>query len=171
VTWAFIYLVALLVGLVLATVTGLLRDLRNLSRHHHLVVPHPDQQSAFFALVGRRLAVGSFLFGFVGLALGARKLSHPSLTFPVALGAGLVGFVLGVGLYRRPRGRTIHSDTATVVRDIPPGGYGQVRLERQGGSVVLAAQNVDHTPIPAGSEVEVVDSTRSVVTVRKQTRG
>ena len=170
-TWAFIYLVALLVGLVLATVTGLLRDFRNLSRHHHLVVPHPDQYSAFLALLGRRLAIGSFLFGFVGLALGARRMSDPSITFPVALGAGLVGFVLGFAVYRRPRVRTTRSDRATVVRDIPPGGYGQVKLEREGGSVVLAAQNVDPTPIPAGSEVEVVDSTRSVVTVRKQTRG
>jgi outer membrane lipoprotein SlyB len=44
-----------------------------------------------------------------------------------------------------------------------------VKLERDGGSVVLAAQSVDHALIPAGSEVEVVDSTRSVVTVRKQT--
>lgn len=170
-TWAFIYLVALLVGLVLATVTGLLRDLRNLSRHHHLVVPHPDQQSAFFALLGRRLAVGSFLFGLVGLAIGARGVSRPGLTFPVALGAGLVGFVLGVGLYRRPRVTKMHGESATVVRDIPPGGYGQVRLQREGGSVVLAAQNIDKAPIPAGCEVEVVDSTRSVVTVRKQTRG
>ena len=169
-TWAFIYLVALLVGLVLATVTGLLRDLRNLSRHHHLVVPHPDQQSAFLALLGRRLAVGSFLFGLVGLAIGSRGVSRPGLTVPIALGAGLVGFVLGVGLYRRPRVVTVHGDSATVVRDIPPGGYGQVRLQRAGGSFILAAQNLDQTLIPAGSAVEVVDSTHSVVTVRKQAR-
>jgi hypothetical protein len=171
VTWAFIYVVALVVGLALATVTGLLRDLRNLSRDHHLVVPHPDQHSAFLALLGRRLAIGSFLFGVVGLAMGARRVSDLRITFPVALGAGLVGFVLGLALYRRPRARITRSGRATVVREIPPGGYGQVKLEREGGSVVLAAQNVDAIPIPAGSEVEVVDSTRSVVTVRKQTQG
>ena len=170
-TWAFTYLVALVLGLVLASVTGLLRDVRNLSRHHHLVVPHPDQHSAFLALLGRRLAVGLFLFGLVGLAIGVRVVARPSITFPVAVGAGLVGFVLGVGLYRRPRVMTRHGESATVVRDIPPGGYGQVRLEREGGSVVLAAQNIDQAPISAGSEVEVVDSTRSVLTVRKQTRG
>jgi hypothetical protein len=171
VTWAFIYLVALVVGLMLASVTGLLRDLKNLSRHHHLIVPHPDQQSAFLALVGRRLAIGSFLFGLVGLALGARRVPHPSVTFGVALGAGLVGVVLGVVLYRRPRVTKTPGGSATVVRDIPPGGYGQVRLEREGRSFVLAAQNIDQAPIPAGAEVEVVDSTRSVVTVRKPTRG
>jgi hypothetical protein len=171
VTWAFIYLVALVVGLMLASVTGLLRDLKNLSRHHHLIVPHPDQQSAFLALVGRRLAIGSFLFGLVGLALGARRVPHPGVTFGVALGAGLVGVVLGVVLYRRPRVTKTRAGSATVVRDIPPGGYGQVRLEREGRSFVLAAQNIDQAPIPAGTEVEVVDSTRSVITVRKQTRG
>ena len=147
-TWAFVYLVALLVGLVLATVTGLLRDLRNLSRHHHLVVPHPDQQSAFLALLGRRLAVGSFLFGLVGLAIGARGVSRPGLTFPVALGAGLVGFVLGVGLYRRPR---VEDDARRV-------GHGGARhparrlragpTPARGGSVVLAAQNIDQASDP-----------------------
>lgn len=169
-TWAFAYLVALLVGLVLASVTGLIRDLRNLSRHHHLVVPHPDQQSAFLALLGRRLAVGLFLFGVVGLVVGGRRLSEPRITFPVALIAGVLGFVLGLAAVRRPSGETAHAERATVVREIPPGGYGQVRLERDGGSVVLAAQNIEDVVIPAGSEVEVVDCTRSVVTVRKQTR-
>ena len=170
-TWAFAYLVAFLVGLVLASVTGLLRDLRNLSRHHHLVVPHPDQQSAFLALLGRRLAVGLFLFGLVGLIVGGRRLSEPRITFPVALIAGVLGVVLGLAAVRRPSGDAAHAERATVVREIPPGGYGQVRLERDGGSVVLAAQNIENTVIPAGSEVEVVDCTRSVVTVRKQTRG
>lgn len=169
-TWAFAYLVALLVGLVLASVTGLLRDLQNLSRHHHLVVPHPDQHSAFLALLGRRLAVGLFLFGVVGLVVGGRRLSEPRITFPLALIAGVVGFVLGLAAVRRPSGEVAHSERATVVREIPPGGYGQVRLERDGASVVLAAQNIENAAIPAGSEVEVVDCTRSVVTVRKQTR-
>jgi hypothetical protein len=168
VTWAFGYLVAFLVGLVLATVTGLLRDLPYLSRHHHLVVPHPDQQSAVLALLGRRLAVGLFLFGVVGLVAGGRRLSEPRFTFPVALGAGVLGFVLSLAVLRRPSGEAAHVERATVVREIPPGGYGQVRVERDGGSVVLAAQNVDRTVLVAGSEVEVVDCTHSVVTVRKQ---
>jgi len=170
VTWAFGYLVALLVGLVLAVVTGLLRDFSNLSHHDRVVVPHPDQHSPFLALLGRRLAVGLFLFGVVGLIVGGRRASEPRITFPLALGAGVVGFVLGLAAVRRRSRKAAHVERATVVREIPPGGYGQVRLERDGGSVVLAAQNVENTVIPAGSEVEVVDCTRSVVTVRKQTR-
>jgi hypothetical protein len=169
VTWAFAYLVALVLGLVLASVTGLLRDVRNLSRHHHLVVPHPDQHSAFLNLLGRRLAIGLVLFGVVGLVIGARWVSESRNTFFAALGAGALGLVLGFVCYRRPSRRTEHHERATVVREIQPGGYGQVRLERSGGSVILAAQNVDQTVIPAGCEVAVVDATRSVITVRRQT--
>jgi hypothetical protein len=168
VTWAFAYLVALIVGLALATVTGLLRHVRNLSRHRHLVVPHADQYPAFLNLLGRRLAIGLVSFGVVGLVIGARWVSERRSTFLAALGAGVAGLVLGFVCYRRPSGRTDRHDRATVVREIPPGGYGQVRLERPGGSVILAAQNIDQLVLPAGSDVEVVDATRSVITVRRQ---
>lgn len=169
-TWAFAYLVALVLGLVLAAVTGLLLDLRNLSRHHHLVVPHPDQHEPFLNLLGRRLAIGLVLFGAVGLTIGARWMSQARFTFPIALGAGVVGIAIGFLCYRPPSGRAPHSEQATVVREIPPGGYGQVKLERREGIIVLAAQNIDSAAIPAGCEVEVVDATRSVITVRRQTR-
>ena len=166
-TWAFAYAAALVVGLALASVTGLIRDLRSLARHH-LVVPHPDQQSAFLALLGRRLAVGLVFAGIVGLVMGARRISEPRITAMVSFGVGLVGFVVALAALRRPCPAVVYNQKATVVRDIPPGGYGQVRLQRVGGSVVMAAQNVDEAVIPAGSEVEVVDCTRSVVTIRLQ---
>jgi intracellular sulfur oxidation DsrE/DsrF family protein len=57
-----------------------------------------------------------------------------------------------------------------VVKDIEPGGYGQVRVERNGVAVLLAAQNADRIAIRAGSDVEVVDCTRSVITVRLPSR-
>ncbi|HVN31412.1 MAG TPA: hypothetical protein VMT45_05460 [Thermoanaerobaculaceae bacterium] len=167
-TWAFAYLAALIVGLVLASVTGLLRDVRSLSRHRHLVVPHADQYPAFLNVLGRRLAIGLVFFGVVGLVVGARWVSDRPSTALAALVAGVAGLVLGFLFYRRPSARTDRHEHATVVREIPPGGYGQVRFERAGGSVVLAAQNIDQIVIPAGSEVEVVDATRSVVTVRRQ---
>jgi hypothetical protein len=162
------YAVALVVGLVLAGVTGLIRDLRSLA--HNLVVPHPDQHSAFLALLGRRLAVGLVLAGIVGLFMSARPLSDPRRILVISLAVGVVGFVLALFLLRTPCDEIRHIEKATVVRDIPPGGYGQVRFERKGGSVLLAAQNVDSAVIPAGCAVEVVDCTRSVVTIRKQSR-
>lgn len=158
------YAVALFVGLVLAGVTGLIRDLRSLA--HNLVVPHPDQHSAFLDLLGRRLAVGLMLSGIVGLVLSARRLADPQRTVIAALAVGILGFVLAVGLLRTPCREIRHIERATVIRDIPPGGYGQVRFERQGGSVLLAAHNIDSKVIPAGSAVEVVDCTQSVVTIR-----
>jgi hypothetical protein len=171
VTWAFVYLVALLLGLVLAVVTGVLRDLTQLSFHRHLVVPPSDQQFPFFALLGRRLAFGLALFGIAGLVMGDRLVSSSRFTLLVALAAGVVGFAFGLAVLRRPCGEAPEFAKATVVRDITPGGYGQVRLERSGATVVLAAQSVDASVIPAGTEVEVVDCTRSVVTVRKPTNG
>jgi len=45
-----------------------------------------------------------------------------------------------------------------------------VRVERNGVAVLLAAQNADRIAIRAGSDVEVVDCTRSVITVRLPSR-
>jgi membrane protein implicated in regulation of membrane protease activity len=53
---------------------------------------------------------------------------------------------------------------ATVVREIRPGSYGQIRLEH--GGVVLAAQSVEEAVIPVGTTVEILDAERSVVRVR-----
>ncbi len=164
-TWTFLYAAALVVGLALGAVTGLLRNLRLLA--HHLVVPHPDLHSAVPTLLGKRLAVGLVAAGLVGLVLSARPLADPKHTLVIAAGSAAVALVLAVALLRPRCAELLTADRATVVRDIPPGGYGQVRFEREGGSVVLAAQSVDATTIPAGTEVEVVDCTRSVVTVRK----
>ncbi len=166
-TWAFLYAAALVVGLVLAGVTGLFRDLRCLAQN--LVVPHADQHPAFLSLFGPRLAVGLASCGVVGLLVGARRPPDPEGTLLAALAAGFVGFLLAVVLLRSRRATLARVERATAVRDIPPGGYGQVRFERSGRVVVLAAQSVESAVIPAGSEVEVVDCTRSVVTVRKQT--
>jgi hypothetical protein len=169
VTWAFAYLVALMVGLVLAGVSGLLRDLRSISRHRHLIVPHPDQHSPFLDLLGRRLAIGFALFGAAGLLLGIRLVSQPWLTLGVAFAAGVIGVVIGCACYRRRFAPRHEGEQAIAVREIPAGGYGQVKIERRDGSIVLAAHNLDTAAIPAGCEVEVVDATQSVVTVRRST--
>jgi hypothetical protein len=166
-TWLFMYAAVLVVGLVLAAVAGLARDLRSLA--HHVVVPQPDRHFAVLALFGRRLAAALVLSGALGLVMSARPFADPKRTLAVALAVGAVGFVLAFAFLRPPCAELGRIVKATVVRDIPPGGYGQIRLERAEGSVVFAAQSVDAGTIPAGSEVEVVDCTRSVITVRQLT--
>jgi hypothetical protein len=109
------------------------------------------------------------LSGALGLVMSARPFADPKRTLAVALAVGAVGFVLAFAFLRPPCAELGRIVKATVVRDIPPGGYGQIRLERAEGSVVFAAQSVDAGTIPAGSEVEVVDCTRSVITVRQLT--
>jgi hypothetical protein len=167
VTWAFAYLAALVVGLVLAVVTGLLRDLRSLARHR-LVVPHPDQSPPFISLLGR-LSPGLILGGAVGLVLGGGRVPDPSRTLLVALAAGGACFLLANVVMRHRPPRRAPVEKAVVVREIAPRGYGQVRIEYGKKSVVMAAQSLETGLIAAGTVVDVVDCTRSVITIRLQT--
>jgi hypothetical protein len=165
-TWGFVYLAVLLVGLVLAAVTGLLRDLKSLARRH-LTVPHTDQHRPLFALLGPRLACGLCAFGIVGLALAFHPWSDPSSTLVIATASAVVACLLSVLLLRRRCPPALDTGRAVVVREMPPGGYGQVRLESERGTIVLAAQSIDPETLAPGAIVEVVDCTRSVVTVRR----
>lgn len=164
-TWEFSYVAVFILGLALAAVTGLISDLRSLARHH-LVLPHSDLHRPFLALLGRRLAIGFGLFGLVGLVINAQRDADPPTTLLIAAVAGVAGVVAASVVLRRPCAIALDSERATVVREIQPGAYGQVRIERNGLTVVMAAQSVDAGTIPAGAEVEVVDCSRSVLTVR-----
>ncbi len=165
-TWGFGYLVSFLVGLVLAAVTGLLRDLRAFAQHT-AVVPHPDLHSPVLGVVARCASPGLVLSGVVGLVLSASRGVAPTTALLWACGAGVLA-VLAATVLLRPRLAAPAPDGrhATVVKEIQPGGYGQVRLERNGVAVLLAAQSTEGVPLPAGALVEVVDATRSVLTVR-----
>ncbi len=164
-TWGFGYLACLLVGLVLAAVTGLIRDLRAFARHTP-VVPHSDLHHPLLGIVARRVSPGLVLGGLVGLVLNAnRGVGHGSALL-WACASGVVGVLAACLVLRRPIASALVSQHATVVKEIQPGGYGQVRIERGGVSVLLAAQSADPLPIPAGTEVEVVDCTCSVIKVR-----
>jgi hypothetical protein len=166
VTWAFVYLVSLLVGTILAAVSGLLGNLRALFQpqaevpgaHHHPTVP---------TLIGRRVAAGLCAFGLVGLVLVTRGFPHYKDALVGALVAGVTAALLATLLVRRPRNSRRHFGLATVVRDIPPGGYGQIRISEGARGLLLAAQSDDPAVIPAGSAVEVVDTDRTVVLVRR----
>ena len=165
-TWAFGYFACFIVGLVLAAVTGMIRDLREFARHTS-AVPHPNLHLTLLALFARRISPGLVLSGLVGLVLATSRGIDREATLLWACGAGVLGVVAASLLLRRhPSAGTPRGERATVVKAIQPGGYGQVRIERDGVAVLLAAQSVDRLPIPAGSEVEVVELTRSVITVR-----
>ncbi|HQT95696.1 MAG: hypothetical protein B7Z68_10850 [Acidobacteria bacterium 21-70-11] len=164
-TWEFCYVAVFVVGLGLAAVTRLISDLRSLARHH-LVVPHSDLHRPFLALLGRWLAIGMVLFGLVGLVVTAQRHAKPWTTLLLATAAGIAGILAALLMMRHPCAVALGSERATVVRDIQPGAYGQVRIEKNGVTVLMAAQSVDAGVIPAGAEVEVVDCSRSVLTVR-----
>jgi hypothetical protein len=169
VTWAFGYLACFIVGLVLAAVSGLIRGLQLLA-HPSVVVPHSAQRLPFINLLGRRLAAGLILSGLVGLVLAVQRAVGLRAALLWAVAAGVVGVLAASVPLRHPCAQVLDSQHATVVKDIQPGGYGQVRLERNGVAVLLAAQNADRLVIPAGSDVEVVDCTRSVIIVRLPSR-
>ena len=167
VTWAFLYLMSLLAGLVLAAGTGMLRDFPHLAPSRHLTVPVPEQHYGYLNLLGRRLSTGLAVFGLVGLVLGAWERMRSRTTLEIAVVAGLIAVALTFVFVRGACVIAAASERAVVVRTLPPGGYGQVRLESDGHVVTLAAKSVDDIEIPAGSEVSVVDCTRSVITVRR----
>lgn len=167
-TWSFLYLAVALVGVILTAVIGVLRNNRQArSQHRHLVLPHPDHHGAFASQIAFLASTTLAGFGLAGLfsktVLGLT--ARDSLS--VAAAAGAV-FALGsLVLFRHRRPRSAPRGRATVVREILRGGYGQVRVEQGGHTVILAAQNAGDETIPAGAEVEVMDLDRSVVRVRR----
>ena len=166
-TWIFTYSILFLLGLLLAGSTGLLRRLPFLSHYHNVVLPAPEHHVTAFTSLAWRLSVGLALFGLVGILLAAASNTAPRTHLVAATAAGVVGAILAA-LLLRPRCADVEETrTATAVRDIPPGGYGQVRFDRSGANVMMAAQNVDATAIAAGDAVEVVDCQRSVLTIRR----
>lgn len=70
-------------------------------------------------------------------------------------------------LHARPPRRQLATRQATVVRAIPAGGFGQVRLEQGEASVLLAARTAGGESLPVGSVVEIVDDSRSVLVVQR----
>lgn len=167
-TWAFFYLALLLVGAVLAVVFG---SLEGFPAHQHLALPRPEvarhRRQVHVAHLGAALSG----CGGVGLVLVSWT-RWPSLAVLAAsLGGGLFSWFLARLLLHLPCQAMLAQQKAVVVRDIPPGGYGQVKVAISGAETILAAQSEEEETLPAGSEVEVVDCQRSVVVVRKLRSG
>ncbi len=163
-TWGFFYLASLLVGLILVAIFGVLETLHVSAP---LALPRAELARHRRQVSIARLGVALAAFGGAGLVLVAWGRTPWPTVIISALAASLLCWLVGRWVFRLPCAPSVLQQKATVLRDIPPGGYGQVRLEGGGASTVLAAQSESDEPIPAGTEVEVVDCQRSVVVVRK----
>lgn len=166
-TWSFIYLVLLVVGLTLSAVTGLGRTSSRGETGTAGEAPLPDVSTGALKHLTHWVAYGMAVVGLVGLPLSAWKAFPPALTAALAGTAGMAVTLLGRAS-ARPTVRGSAPDRGAVVRSIKPGGFGQVQVERAGTRVILAARSVDDEEIPAGSEVDIVESSRSVLTVRQR---
>jgi membrane protein implicated in regulation of membrane protease activity len=172
VTWVFLFVAALLVGLALATVTGLLHDVTALIRHNPMVSPRHNAARTLPTRVLRCLAAWLGVAGAVGLVHQAlRPFNHRAPLYTSAIAGTVAALLLLIVLGEREHRRRTVSEVAskrrsraTVIRPIPAGGYGQIRLDRAG--IIMAAQAEDGRPIPVGTTVEVLDTERSVVRVR-----
>jgi hypothetical protein len=172
VTWVFIFVAALLVGLALATVTGLLHDVTALIRHNPMVSPRHNAARTIPTRLLRCLSAWLGAAGAAGLAFHAwRPFDSRGTAYSAAIAGTLAVLLLGIVLgrgYQRERARTKAASQrrsrATVIRAIPAGGYGQIRLDRAG--IIMAAQAEDGRSIAEGAAVEVLDTERTVVRVR-----
>lgn len=169
-TWAFAYLCVFLLGFTLALVTGLARRIIHPSvlcdgvvvpSHEHWAVlhtPKTDLAVSFITVFG---LTTFFLHGFTAFG--------PHREIAVGLLAGLAGtFFIRFWLCRAADPTSVVScegASATVVRDIPANGYGQVEVSVGGCRVKLAARSTDAAAIPHGTAVTVLDRQESVVVV------
>lgn len=166
-TWPFLFLVALVVGVVLTAVIGWLRNDRHVrSQHRHLVLPNADHHGAFRNHLALRVAVGFSGFGLAGLLAASLLGLPPGTSLTVAAAVGTLCAAAALVLIRPPAAPGRPGGRATAVREMLPGAYGQIRVEHGQHHVIMAAQNADERPIPAGAEVEVLDCDRSVVRIR-----
>jgi len=162
VTWSFLFLACLLLGLVLAATFAVLQRNRVHQVCHQIIVPVPEHHSALINWIARRASFPLAAFGILGLVL---RRSETGTRFAGALTAALVAGLIAMVVFREWR-ETPPPARAVVVREIPVSGFGQVEIEQGGRKFVLAAKSADGQPIPVGSAIEMVDCESSVLTVR-----
>jgi membrane protein implicated in regulation of membrane protease activity len=167
VTLGFAYLILFLAGATVALVSGLLRrafrpgPARAVAvAHHHWLIEATPLTDLGVSLVT--------VFGLVAFLIhGFTRLAPPA---EVAIGAAAaVAGAFGLPAWMRRSGvrRPLEAgEPATVVRDIPARGFGQIEVVVDGSRVMLAARSEADSAIPAGAKVELVDRRDSVVVVR-----
>jgi hypothetical protein len=163
VTWFFLYVSALVVGLMLAGVPLLVR--RGRLEHVQGALPLAAHQGTAGAVV-RGAGLGLIVAGTAGLAMIGWGFLAPDEILAWAAATGLAVWIATALVLRRRRSDSDAAGVATVIRDIPPGTYGQVRIQIRGTVVTMAAFNEGAATIPAGEVVDVLDSGRSVVRIR-----
>lgn len=163
-TWTFAYFAILFSGLVLALVFWVLDSL---PKEKQLAMPRAELVYLRRQMHICHLGIGLATFGVVGWLLSLFTRGSWQIMLLASLFAGLLGWLVGRFCLKLPCPQAVSRVRAIVVKDIPPGGYGQVRITNGESETVLAAQNNDPDPIPAGSLVEIVDSHRSVVGIRR----
>jgi len=167
VTWSFAFLAVLLVGLVMASTSGLLRRIAVHHLDRHITVPAPEHHTAVVNLIAQRVSMAVTAFGLGGLVLlQATPPTRLVVAAVAALATGLVAL-----LVLRPVCPPPAASLARVVREIPPGGYGQVEIEQGLRALVLAARAHDGSRIATGTVVDLLDCESSVVTVRPRDSG
>jgi membrane protein implicated in regulation of membrane protease activity len=171
VTLGFAFLILFLAGATVALVTGLVRRaLRaesgpgrvSAAAHHHWQVeatPFTDLAVSFVTV-----------FGLVAFLVHSFARLKPLAEVAIGAAAAVAGaFAVGAWMGRGQRCYPFQcGETATVVRDIPARGYGQVEVLVDGHRVTLAARSEADTMIPAGAQVKLVDRSDSVVVVRPE---
>jgi hypothetical protein len=162
VTWSFVFLAILLLGVVMAATSGLLRRFAVGHLRHHVTLPAPEHRSAMVNLAVQRGSIVLAAFGLAGL-VGPRG-DVPGRAVVALLAALVAALVVIVAL--RPERPSRSASHARVVRAIAARGYGQIEIDEGTRTLVLAARTDDGSEIPIGREVEVLDCESSVVTVR-----
>jgi hypothetical protein len=171
VTWGFFYLVVLLGGFTLAIVTGLVRRLLHPTElcDDEVVAPSHDHWYSQHTPFSDLAVSFTALFGLTTFVVHGVAALDPVHEVAIGAAAGLVGVVViraWMGRIRDPIHQVEeHPDNATVVREIPPNGFGQVEVIVHGSRLKLAAKSSTGAPISPGTVVEILDRQESVVVV------
>jgi hypothetical protein len=170
VTLAFIYLLIFLGGATLFLVTGLLRRLLHPAElGDHVINPSHEHWLSHHSPLADIAVSFATVFGLTTFVVHGVTSLDPLTEILIGAGAGIVGVIilkLLMGRIDDPI-HTVeaHPDSATVVKEIPARGFGQVQISVAGTALKLAAKSGTGRVIHAGTVVEILDRQESVVTV------
>jgi hypothetical protein len=175
VTFGFIYLLIFLGGFTLALVTGLLRRLLDPAElSENVTAPSHEHWLSHHSPISDFAVSFATLFGLATFVVHGVASLGPVHEIGIGLVAGMAGLViikLCLGRIHDPiHSVEDHPDNATVVKEIPANGFGQVQIVVAGTLLKLAARSGSGKSIPPGTVVEIMDRQESVVTVSPASR-